>query len=140
MAGMSGLICEVKLFLKTLGREFPDLFSPAPPRRLPVRTRAAGEPAQCEKAREKLTEKVAHWSEKMGVRANQIRIKDQRSLWGSCSANGNLNFNWRVALAPEGIVDYIVIHELAHLLEMNHSPRFWRHVESWCPDWRAQRL
>lgn len=136
---MNTLINDVKLFLRGLSREFPDVFSPTVTRRLPAKALAPGEPALREKARERFTERVAHWSGKMGVRVGRIRIKDQKSLWASCSANANLNFNWRIVLAPEGIVDYIVIHELAHLLEMNHSPRFWGHVESWCPDWRAHR-
>lgn len=75
----------------------------------------------------------------MGVRPQRIRVKDQRSLWGSCSRQGTLNFNWRLILTPPAVLDYVVIHELAHLLEMNHSKRFWGHVAAWCPDHKAHR-
>src|SRR3989338_5840561 len=102
---MIRLVSDVKLFLQALSREFPDVFSPPQPRRLARKACAAGEPALRGEAREKFAERVAHWSGKMGVRANQIRIKDQKSLWGSCSVQGNLNFNWRIIMAPEGIVD-----------------------------------
>jgi predicted metal-dependent hydrolase len=75
----------------------------------------------------------------MGVSHNEIRLKGHRSLWGSCSRTRNLNFNWRLVMTPIPVIEYVVIHELAHLKEMNHSPRFWRIVESYCPEWRARR-
>ena len=86
-------------------------------------------------------ERVAFWAERMGLieRVMRVTIKDQRSLWGSCSEIGNLNFNWRVVLAPPEVLDYLVIHELAHLREMNHSPRFWAHVGEHCADYKARR-
>ncbi len=86
-------------------------------------------------------ERVAHWSERMGLkdRVRRVFIKDQRSLWGSCSQAGNLNFNWRVVQAPPAVLDYLVIHELAHLREMNHSKRFWAHVSEHCPDYKLHR-
>jgi predicted metal-dependent hydrolase len=91
------------------------------------------------KAREVFAQRAAHWSAAMGVAYKRLRVKDQRSLWGSCSRDGGLNFNWRVVMAPPEILDYLVIHELAHLLEMNHSQRFWRHVARWSPDYKAHR-
>lgn len=68
-----------------------------------------------------------------------ITVRDQKTRWGSCSARGNLNFNWRLILAPEPVLDYVVIHELAHRKEMNHSKQFWDIVEAMMPDYRTQR-
>ena len=75
----------------------------------------------------------------MGLSYNRVCIKDQRTLWGSCSTQGNLNFNWRVVMAPPDVLDYLVIHELAHLREMNHSRSFWREVSSFCPEYQSHR-
>ncbi|MBF6589975.1 MAG: M48 family metallopeptidase [Ktedonobacterales bacterium] len=69
----------------------------------------------------------------------RIAIKDQKSRWGSCSRKGNLNFNWRLLLAPSSVLEYVVYHELAHLREPNHSPRFWAVVERACPAYREHR-
>ena len=68
-----------------------------------------------------------------------MAIKDQRTLWGSCSGRKNLNFNWRLAAAPPEALDYVVIHELCHLREMNHSKKFWALVGLACPDSAARR-
>ncbi|MCL2615873.1 MAG: M48 family metallopeptidase, partial [Dehalococcoidia bacterium] len=59
--------------------------------------------------------------------------------WGSCSPRGALNLNWKLVMLPHEIIEYVVIHELCHLREMNHSPAFWRLVEQYCPNWRACR-
>ena len=75
----------------------------------------------------------------LGVAHKAIRIRDQRTLWGSCSPRGTLSFNWRLVLAPFDVLDYVVVHELCHLREPNHSRRFWRLVEEHRPHWRAQR-
>jgi hypothetical protein len=75
----------------------------------------------------------------IGVTPKRIQIRDQRSRWGSCSTRGTLSFNWRLVLAPFGVLDYVVVHELCHLREPNHSRRFWRLVEQRRPEWRAQR-
>lgn len=66
----------------------------------------------------------------------RVSVRNQRSRWGSCSANGTVSLNWRLIQAPEAVRDYIILHELMHLREMNHSPRFWAHVASVCPGWR----
>ena len=73
------------------------------------------------------------------VSFTKIYIKDQKSCWGSCSSKGNINFNWRILLAPEPVCDYIVIHEICHRLEMNHSPEYWKLVERLCPGHRQYR-
>ena len=75
----------------------------------------------------------------LGVAVREVRIRDQRTRWGSCSPRGALAFNWRLALAPFEVLDYVVVHELCHLREPNHSQRFWRLVASRRPQWRRQR-
>jgi len=71
--------------------------------------------------------------EALGVRPRRMSLRDPSSRWGSCSSSGTLSFSWRLILAPEFVLDYLVAHEVAHLLEMNHSPRFWALVGSRCP-------
>ena len=78
------------------------------------------------------------WAEKLGVRFGRITIRNQRSKWGSCSAQGNLNFNCLLMLCPEAVVEYVVVHELCHRKHMNHSPAFWAEVEKALPDYRTQ--
>jgi predicted metal-dependent hydrolase len=68
-----------------------------------------------------------------------LRVKDQQRRWGSASAKGALNFNWRLVLAPPPVLDYVVVHELCHLLELNHSPRFWARVAAVLPDFRERQ-
>jgi predicted metal-dependent hydrolase len=68
-----------------------------------------------------------------------VGVRDTRSRWGSCSSKGRLSFSWRLVLAPEAVVDYVVAHEVAHLVEMNHGPRFWRLVRTLTPDAAAAR-
>jgi len=76
---------------------------------------------------------------RLGLEYGRVFVKDQRTLWGSCSGRKNLNFNWRLAAAPQDILDYVVIHELCHLREMNHSRKFWDLVRAACPDYPARR-
>ena len=71
-----------------------------------------------------------------GVDVKLVTIRNQRSRWGSCSANGTISLNWRLVQTPDFVRDYIVYHELMHLREMNHSERFWARVAEVCPDWR----
>lgn len=72
-------------------------------------------------------------AEKLGVKIRRISVRDQASRWGSCSSTGALSYSWRLILAPPYVLDYLAAHEVAHLVEMNHSARFWRLVERICP-------
>ncbi len=74
-----------------------------------------------------------------GASYSGLSIRAQSTRWASCSASGAMSFNWRLLLAPEPVLDYVVWHEVCHLEVRDHSPRFWALVERWCPDWRAQR-
>lgn len=89
--------------------------------------------------KEELTKRVEMWSTKLGYSYNNISVKDVSSHWGSCSSNKNLNFNYKLAFLPEELIDYVIVHELCHLVEMNHSPRFWQLVETWIPDYKKRR-
>ena len=74
-------------------------------------------------------------SELLQVKYNRITVKDTSTRWGSCSIDKNLSFSWRLALAPRDVMEYVVVHELCHLIEMNHSPKFWKLVYKICPDY-----
>jgi predicted metal-dependent hydrolase len=75
----------------------------------------------------------------LGVTYRRLVLRDQRSRWGSCSSTGTLSFNWRLVLAPHDVLDYVVVHEVCHLVEHNHGPRFWRLVERRRPDYRESK-
>ena len=75
------------------------------------------------------------YAPRIGVSYGRVAIRDQRSRWGSCSAKGNLNFNWKLIMAPPEALTYVVIHELCHLIEFNHSPRFWALVQAQMPEY-----
>ncbi len=89
-----------------------------------------------DRAREVFTRKVQYYAAIIGVDWNRITIRNQKSRWGSCSQKGNLNFNVALMRAPIEVLDYVVIHELCHRKEMNHSPKFWYEVERVMPDYR----
>lgn len=90
-------------------------------------------------ARETLPRRVDHLQRLVGVAPRIVRVKSQKKRWGSCSAKGALNFNWRLVLAPLAVMDYVIVHELCHLLHLDHSPRFWRRVAAVLPGYRAQQ-
>ncbi|CCM69206.1 hypothetical protein BN406_03161 [Sinorhizobium meliloti Rm41] len=85
-------------------------------------------------ARSELERLVAVYAGRTGRRARSLSLKDTRSRWGSCSAEGDLSFSWRIAMAPPKVIAYLAAHEVAHLQEMNHGPRFWALCESLCPE------
>ena len=92
--------------------------------------------AAVKRAAQMLAEKTAHFAKEMGVTYGRITIREQKTRWGSCSSKGNLNFNCLLMLAPAEILDYVVVHELCHRKEMNHSKAFWAEVEKVLPDYR----
>lgn len=82
---------------------------------------------------------VERFAPLVGKAPQQVRITSAKTRWGSCSAKGGLNFSWRLLCAPPEAMDYVVVHELAHLIEFNHSSRFWAIVEGILPDYKARR-
>lgn len=85
------------------------------------------------------TERLRICNQHYGFTYGRVSIKGQKSRWGSCSKLGNLNFNWRLLLAPMAVLDYVMMHELCHLKELNHGPRFWKLVARGCPEYAAHR-
>ena len=83
--------------------------------------------------------RVEYFARIIGVTYGNITIRNQKTRWGSCSSKGNLNFNWKLVLMPQELLDYVVVHELAHRKEMNHSARFWAIVEQELPDYQKRR-
>jgi predicted metal-dependent hydrolase len=90
-------------------------------------------------ARAILRERATAWAVVMQVQFRRLSVRDQRTRWGSCSADGGLNFSWRLVMAPLPVLEYVVIHELMHLRELNHSSRFWDGVATYCPGYKVQR-
>jgi len=90
-------------------------------------------------AKRDLTDKVIYYAEQMYVMPSAIKINGAKTRWGSCSAKKSLNFSWRLIMACDEVIDYVVIHELAHITEMNHSARFWAVVGNVAPDYRERR-
>lgn len=86
-----------------------------------------------------LPEKLDHYSKLLGVTCGRVSVRCQKSKWGSCSAKGNLNFNCLLMLAPEKVMDYVIVHELCHLKHMDHSKEFWAEVESVDPAFKAHQ-
>jgi predicted metal-dependent hydrolase len=90
------------------------------------------------RARSFFEETVEEYAEKMEVSYKSITLRNQRTRWGSCSAKENLSFNWRLLMAPEGVAEYVVVHELAHLREKNHNKTFWRIVGEYMMDYKQK--
>ena len=99
--------------------------------------RAAIRSALSTRALERIRERLAFYIPRVGKQPGRITIREQKSRWGSCSSKHNLNFNWKLIMAPPQALDYVVIHELCHLHEFNHSPRFWSLVEAQMPDYKV---
>lgn len=92
-----------------------------------------------ERAKRIFPERTAYFAKRMGVDYGRITIREQKTRWGSCSSKGNLNFNWKLVLLDPELLDYVVVHELAHRREMNHSAAFWKVVETELPDYWERR-
>ncbi|MCL2857406.1 MAG: M48 family metallopeptidase [Oscillospiraceae bacterium] len=90
-------------------------------------------------ARRDLTEKVTAFAEQMSAMPAGVKINGAKTRWGSCSSRKSLNFSWRLIMAKDDVIDYVVVHELAHLTEMNHSPRFWAIVAGVLSDYRERQ-
>lgn len=117
---MNELLAEVRAFVAGLRGELPELFK-APP------------------AKDRFSERCAHYAPLMDVSPGKIRVKDMSSLWGSCSYRGDLSFNVRLLGAPPEVLDYVVVHELAHLKWRGHGRRFWDLVQKHCPEAKVRR-
>jgi len=86
-----------------------------------------------------LQERTDKFANIIGVSPSSISIKNYKSRWGSCSINGAIDYNWKIIQAPKKIIDYVVVHELCHLIEHNHSPKYWSYVEKFMPNWKESR-
>ncbi len=107
-------------------------------RRVRVKRRKTGQKEYLElkeKARVLVKERLEYWNKHYKFKYNKVSIRNQRSRWGSCSSKGNLNFNFRIITLPTHLVDYIVVHELCHLGQMNHSQKFWDLVRATLPNY-----
>jgi predicted metal-dependent hydrolase len=111
--------------------------------------RVGGDPAHVERrvrdhlvamARSEFARRARPLAARIGRKVTRVNVRDTKSRWGSCSGQGNLSFSWRLIFAPEWVIDYVVAHEVAHLAEMNHGPRFWRLVESLSSESTAARI
>ena len=91
------------------------------------------------RARDALVPAARRYAEMLGRGAGPVSLRDTRSRWGSCTSDGRLGFSWRLAMAPAEVLDYVAAHEAAHLVEMNHGPRYWALVERLMPDYRRHR-
>ncbi len=91
------------------------------------------------RAMQRLSERVEHYAPLIGRRPGRVTVRDQRTKWGSCSTLGNVNFNWKLIMAPKEALDYVVIHELCHLYEFNHSDKFWQRVGRYQRDYAHWR-
>lgn len=100
------------------------------------RIRRAVERFYREQAKGYLPPRVGELAVTHGFKYKNLRIKNQKTRWGSCSSKGNINLNLRLMMAPDAAIDYVIIHELCHLRELNHNQAFWAHVELHCPDFR----
>ncbi len=108
---------------------------PPDPDRLPASLGAVLRSA----ARDRIAAACDRHADALGRRYRRLTLRDTRSRWGSCTAQGDLMFSWRLVLAPPPVLDYVAAHEVAHLARMDHSPAFWALVDGLCPGWEAQR-
>ena len=86
-----------------------------------------------------ISQRIEYFKKILMVKPSQIKIKEQQRRWGSCSSKGSIYFNWRIIMAPQQIIDYIIVHEMAHLIHRNHSPLFYKLIESVLPDYKARK-
>lgn len=92
-----------------------------------------------QKGKKRIGERVEHYRKRMGVEPKSVRIIDLKNRWASCSVGGNINFHWKCMMAPPTVLDYIIVHELAHLLYPNHTTAFWNQVDKVMPDYMERK-
>jgi predicted metal-dependent hydrolase len=97
------------------------------------------EPALRQRAREELPPRLLALAASHGITVTRVSIRNQRSRWGACSSSGSITLNWRLILVPPFVCEYVMIHELMHRRELNHSKRFWKHVAAACPQYQEAR-
>jgi predicted metal-dependent hydrolase len=90
------------------------------------------------RARDYFTDRLDHYAEQMGVGYEKLELRNQRTRWGSCSTGGTISLNWRLIMAPPDVIDYLVVHELAHLTQQHHRSEFWRLVKTQVPDYKRK--
>jgi hypothetical protein len=93
-----------------------------------------------ERAATELPSRLYALAEQFGLRVSRVSIRNQHTRWGSCGRDGHVCLNWRLVLMPDWVRDYVLVHELMHLVHLNHSPRYWKLVAAQCPDYAAARL
>ncbi len=92
-----------------------------------------------ERSEEKIPERVELYARQIGKWPERVEIKNHKRRWGSCSQNGIVRFNWKIIMAPVTILDYVIVHELCHLIHQHHSSQFWQKVEAIIPDYAKRR-
>jgi len=90
------------------------------------------------KLNEKIKPLIKRYKEQLGVAPNDVKVMELRNRWASCSAKGNINFHWKCAMAPMDVLQYIVVHELVHLIHLNHTPEFWNDLDKILPNYNKQ--
>lgn len=106
----------------------------------PDLVRSALEKWYKEKAREKVLERVSYYQKHFDLAPNKVMVKEQKKRWGSCSSQRNLYFNWKCIIAPPSVLDYLVVHEMCHMVHMNHSKDFWNLVKNIMPDYKDSKI
>ena len=90
-------------------------------------------------SKQDISKRIAAWAPVIGKAPASVSVRNQKTRWGSCSVKGSVNFNWRLIMTPPDVIDYVVVHELCHLIEHNHSAAYWALVERAMPDYRPRR-
>ncbi len=128
--------CNIEVQQGVDAKGQPTLIVPGQPRQTPRRL----QDWLAAQARIDLTERIGWHSENLGLAPGRVTVRDQRSRWGSCSTTGALSFSWRLIMAPPFVLDYVAAHEVAHLAQMNHGPRFWKLVRRTMPRTEEAKL